>query len=733
MYLSILLSLSLCRFIQTKGLVLLVGIFVFLLHISRGNAHEPLYPDNSDATVQLENDQDLQARPATETDHSQAEPAVQVISQQPLNASPVSPKKTDINKNASTSHSDWQAVGTPPPASGQRFRYDEFTGPVVKLVHGTNTPTGSQTIETEKNRLRLNSLGQLDILIDTSELDEAMRETGFLQLAMRYRRKCNTSEWHIPLTQESVYEQFADNVYKLHIDLCPKNAGKLVSVYIQDEKDLRPIASQVGSALSFILMAKAYASAVKVPNLDSGSYSELVASSLAIVPAMDGMDQVRQHLQSKTNIHPACINAGLFRAGMQFDRHFVANTEQLFATDSVRHFARSGAFNQWFECLRSLSEEHLFYPMQDIVPEDTVDEQRLKTAYLNSTTYEGAEQYLRDKNPYAANNRNIEAASSVFASLSSLTLLMQADGHLKEQMSNLEKERKSALERLDYGLELKGATTSLPYKNGETIERLYSQLQPAEGNSPFSIQENSTSFVSSYRTTLFNLLSDKRVQYGLLGTIYAGSTLLAHGVPINPAKLASGQQMLKAFQLLLFTLPEYLGFVAFNEVCNVVTEPLVEMLTNAAVEREWLTRDSTAHKAINAGLQLLIHNGLTWGGVELTRLASHQILTAATTPAAQISINMITASTVGGMVLPLVLKIDQNLFIPILNKGSAFFCEVSKLGVFCPGHEVSVGIHVLPGSFSNEGVTHQNQVVYRNTKTAKQPEDIEKPYARDEL
>ena len=610
----------------------------------------------------------------------------------------------------------------------KQFGREFIEAPVIQLVHGFDH-NGNERIEVARNRLVTNKQGKLTVLVDTSALREDMRENGYLQLAMRYRTNCNQATGRQPLTQKTASEPYADNMYVLTIDLCKQNANKVVFIDATGEKDLRSTASQIGSAISYLLLAKGYSSAFGAPDGDNGNFFQTTAATLPAAAVLQGLDQVTEYQEGSdelTGVAP-CLTAIYTRGAMQLDRDFVADTGKLFTTVGVRHFPRSGGFTQWYKCMRLLAEDNLLYPVRNRYV-DSANSQLSETDFLNmNETMQ--EDYYRQNNPHAARSSSVEFMSSLFTSVASTTLLVGADHYSSTRTSirRLEKAGKGHLESMPYvGLELRGGAAASPYRSWETVDMGLSAL-----SRPASFNELLISDVWSSTPSVKDALWELRykgIQYGLMTSAWLYSGYRAYSVAINAKKLSSGHQMLDTGFLHAANWMELAGYLAMNEVKMQVTKPLVTMITDAAIEREILTKGSFWHGAANAGLQISFQFGLSMVGVEATRLAGNQFklpteaaagaeaLSDAAVTAAEnsnVMIDILTGTTTNGMVMPLVLMLDEHLLIPIMDKGSAYFCHAYEWGIACPGHEVSLGVVVLPHAKADSDSISFPQVVYK--------------------
>ena len=610
---------------------------------------------------------------------------------------------------------------------GMQSPVEFIEAPVIQLIYGLDV-NGNERIEVAQNRLLTDEHGKLTVLVDTRALREDMREEGFLQLAMKYRSNCGQFDWRQPLTQKTASEPYANNMYVLTIDLCKQNANKVVFIETTGEKNLRSTASKIGSAVSYLLLAKGYTMLNGAPDGDNGNFFETTASTLPAAAVLQGLDQITEYQQGFDEISgiAPCLTALYARVAMQKDRGFLANTGKLFTSDGIRHFTRSGTYTQWYKCMQLLTEDNLLYPMRKQYVESS--NHQLNEHDVHHMTQREAEDYFRQNNPGAARSSSVEFASSLFTSVASTTLLIGADHYsgTRSHINRLNAAGKGYLESLPYGLELRGGVASSPYRSWETVDMGISALsQPANFND-LSISEVWAS-APNIKDTLWELRY-KGLQYGLIGAVWLGSAYSAYSTVLNAKKLGKGKQMLENGFLHAVNWMELAGYLAMNEVKMQVTKPLVTMITDAAIEREMLTRGSFWHSAANAGLQVSFQFGLSMIGVEATRLAGHQFklpteaakgaqaLTAAAADAAKNSnlmVDILTGTTTNGMVLPLVLMLDEHLLIPVMDKGSAYFCRAYEWGITCPGHEVSLGVTVLPYSNKETDNINFNQVVYK--------------------
>ena len=586
---------------------------------------------------------------------------------------------------------------------------ETFEGPVVHLLQSHDPGTGKEIITVEENRLRLNAEGKLDVLIDTSYLKPELREDGFLQLALRFRRGIDNG-WHQPLVQQTASIPYAKNQYRLQIDLCPKNdcpniAGKMISLYIHEEKDYRPLASQIGSALAYLIMSWSFSRVAHVPNGDNAGFGDTIAAGLPAATVLNGMDQLTELLERSDILtsYAPCVSAVASRAAMGLSRDFTANTEELFVFDGVRHYARSGTYTQWYKCLKAILEDNALYPQRNY---KIASSEGLNFSRKND--HNVTKRQSNADNPFTAKDPTTEFHAALLSSIVSASFMLTADNLYSSTISNLERDKQKApkAEHINWGgLELRGGAASSPYRVWDTV-----QMGITKGNEPVSSWDASANAGSR--------LFYKGIEYSIAASLYFLGAYWTYSTELNSNKLKKNKQMLTPGFLHAVNMMELGSFILAYEVQQQISQPVANMLTNAMIKQEWIKEGSTGHTIVSGVNQVLIHGSISFTGIEIARLFGYQYNTLVTntmTKSAKnllesknLLIDIMVGTTVNGMALPFVLMIDDHLMIPFFNEGSTYLCRATDMGIFCPGHEASIGI---TGSSGKE--THIRMIVPR--------------------
>ena len=584
--------------------------------------------------------------------------------------------------------------------SGQKT----IEAPVVKfkLTRKQNSKTKrlKEVIELEENRLQLDHQGKRAVLIDASELPSAYQSEAILQLSLRYRRHCSINKQHWGSTedalsnaadsmlshkvyQESSVKPFSSsrNLYLLQVDLCPQRRGQVFSLYFSKEKNIRSMVSKFGSIASYIIAAKVAGQFVSqrtdpatnkpywIADGDNGGFMDTFAAALPAGAVFNGIASFREEIE-RWNLSgydsdiSACVTAGLMVGAMNtLDSDFTSNTSQMFVSNAGRLYSRSAFFGELYSCLKHNIVDHLVYGSM-----------HFSNGSHNATDAEAEEM--------SSLTTSVLALLGMYA----YDFIDSAEMKLMQEYETEYNPGKNKLERTRLGNVARGGSASSPYKAIDSIQDHISPdlvLQPDDSWSVFSTQMAMNIFVYTIGAYV--------VHYSRPYEMRTGPKL--------------GQMMLNTRTILGANIMEAAAAHAFGLVDQHISQPVAGYLAESAVNLNYTVPDSWMYKGIRAGVRFTINAGTAYVGINTINYAGKKVADYSFSDVSndqarlyaknnRFLVDVIAGTTTNGVVLPLVLSLDEDVFTPVSDGASYFLCSPKGWGIGCPTRELQLGIVV---------------------------------------
>ena len=596
--------------------------------------------------------------------------------------------------------------------------------PVVRFVVSTtkDSRTGypKEVISLEENRLQLDEHGKRGVLIDASALPASYQRSAILQLSLRYRRHCGieAGEWkstfHVSdsinsvvshmVYQESSVKPFSAsrNLYLLQVDLCEKRKGQVFSLYFSKEKNIRSMVSKFGSIASYIIAAKIAGQFVaertdqhgqpyKIPDGDNSGFTDKVASALPAGAVFNGIGYLREEIE-RWNLSgyesdiSACVTSGLMIAAMNVaDSDFTSDTSQMFVSNAGRLYSRSAFFGELYSCFKTSIVDRLAY--------GTTDNHNVTDARSEQISFTTA-----------------SVLSALF--MYSYDFIDSAEMKIMQQHEINDKKGLNKLERTQLGNIARGGAASVPYKIMDTVDQHY--IQNAD----------------NWNIALDNSWRYFFAQAGIQAIFWmAAITTLHYSRPYELRQgPALGMQLLNTRSIFGANLIEAGVAHGFALLDRHVSRPVAGYLADRAASHNLTVPDSALYNGIKTTIRFTINAGTAYFGIRAINYAgetgknyfypmandpttmSMPLLTRKYAENNRFFLDIVTGTATNGVVLPLVLSLDEDVFTPISDGASYFLCSPRGWGVGCPTRELQIGI-VVDKSGSLAADTHELQLV----------------------
>lgn len=554
-----------------------------------------------------------------------------------------------------------------------------ISAPIVKFVVAKekNKKTGKvvEDIRLEDNRLKLDEYGKSAVLIDASALPASYQSSAILQLSLRYRRHCDITpeKWSSPLEgladsadslashtvyQESSVKPFSSsrNLYLLQVDLCEERGGHAFSLYFSKEKNIRSMVSKFGSVASYLVAAQVAGKFVTerknaagepywIPDGDNGGFMDTLASALPAGAIFNGVGYVREELERYNftgydSEISACVTSSLMLAAMNIlDPGFTSDTSQMFVSNAGRLYSRSAFFGEFYSCVKTTFVDRMVYGW---------------TGSHNATDAESEK--------VSSTTTSMMAALFMY----SYDFIDSSEMEIMERNEVQNKQGLNKLERTQLGNIVRGGAASTAYKIVDTIDQHYLRND---------LELKADDSWNYYFT-----------QLGFQVMLWAVATTTLHYTrPYETRNSAAslGQQMLNTNSIFAANIMEAITAYGFGLFDHHVSKPVSGYLADRAVSYNLTVPDSWMHKGIKVGVRFTFNAGTAYVGINainyLGNKAKNNLFPMLDDPSQmpqlqrkyyannRLFIDVVTGTTTNGVVLPLVLSLDEDIFTSTLR------------------------------------------------------------------
>ena len=573
----------------------------------------------------------------------------------------------------------------------------QIRAPVVKfkvrIKVDEKTKRKKTVIELEENRLQLDEHGKRGILIDASALPASYQGEAILQLSLRYRRHCNintdsfvdilkdspsslASHW---VTQESSVKPFSSsqNLYLLQVDLCPQRAGQVFSLSFSKEKNIRSVISKFGSVGFYILASQFAGKFAKArpgkigPDGDNGGFADTLASALPAGAVFNGIGYFREEVE-RWNLSgydseiSLCVTSALLSAALNIgDSKFKSDTSQMFVSNAGRLYSRSAYFGELYGCFKQLIVDPVVYDQWHF-SHNVTDSEAEK---VSSTT----------------------ASLLAVLGMYSYDFLNEAELKAMEMNEKQNHPGNNKLELARFGNEVRGGVASSAYKGLDTF---HDHIFTPEDTWTGAIERASVNL-------LFYVMATYILHYSRPYELRQGPKL--------------GEPVLGSRSILAANIMEATTAYAFGQIDKYISKPAAGYLADGLVSLNLTVPDSYLHRGAKVTVRFAINAGVAYKAINLINDAGDSFKKSAfvkqgATKNTRFFVDVITATSTNGVVLPLVLSLDEDVFTPISDGASYFLCSPKGWGVGCPTKELQLGLIVdLSGTLAAD--THELKTV----------------------
>lgn len=631
-------------------------------------------------------------------------PSSVVISEEHTSFSIESPSSSSfLDRESSSSFETTVTAGDKPVVYQTRATTEAVTlpeqvvieAPVVKFKVRTEvdkkTKRENTIIELEENRLQLDEQGKRGVLIDASALPASYQSEAILQLSLRYRRHCDVDSNNIIadalpsvashlVTQESSVKPYSSslNLYLLQVDLCPQRAGQVFSLYFSNEKNIRSVISKFGSVGFYILASHAAGKFAQTrpgkvgPDGDNGGPMDTFAAALPAGAVFNGIAYFREEVE-RWNLSgydsdiASCVTTALLAAALNLgDSKFKSDTSQMFVSNAGRLYSRSAYFGELYSCFKHTIVDRIVY-----------------------------DQWQRSHNvtdPEAEKTSSTITSMLAVLGMYSYDFLNQAELEAMERHEIQTRDGNNKLELARFGNEYRGGVASSAYKG---IDTFHDHIFKADDSWSGALERAS-----------INLM------------FYVAAAYIFHySRPYQRQGAELSEQVLGSRSILAANIMEATTAYAFGQVDKHVSQPAANYLADGLVNLNMTVPDSYLHRATKVAVRFAINAGVAYKAIDLINNAGESFKesrygqqgSALDKGNTHFFVDVITGTTTNGVVLPLVLSLDEDVFTPISDGTSYFLCSPKGWGIGCPTRELQLGIVV--DQSGTLAVTHELKTV----------------------